>query len=432
MVLLTILFFQQLFTIEGSVSSHHFDHLEALHVIISVQQKSSAFNQKAPLVSVKDDYTFHIAIFEAGMYSVSFSAPYHDWQGITVMVDRPDSMHIKVKMDALDLEDGAYYPNPEYVQWIDAIGNFNEWDTENPVRFTFDEADSSIYCLISTPLDTVWYRIYGLNAPVLPGANAYKRMNIQGREEFVAGVVPVDGKAVIRYRPGEYPFPKPRGAKVETMRYQQPESFIDEYFSFPEPRHREMVIQLLKTNEMYSGFTRISEEVFFVEGRYTSFNTVLDSLYTIVQQLPHPTKQSNVNRLQHFMFVRAGLHRLSAEQTLKDKAGGSPMVDRKEMWDAFVDSYISFPPMYPLWSRTSRESHALSSLIICEPHIQPHIEAIALQHPDRLYSIELFFEVGKALEKTDQDKALRWLGLMQERHPSSQMTQNLRDLISTK
>lgn len=127
------------------------------------------------------------------------------------------------------------------------------------------------------------------------------------------------------------------------------------------------------------------------------------------------------------------MQRLSAELTLKDKAGGTPMIQRMEMWDAFLDAFASFPPMYPLWTRISSENYTLAYLLIKVPHLKPHIEAIALQQPDRIYSLEIFFEVGEALIKMgEHTSAHDWLTLMEGRHSTSQKTQGLRDLISVK
>lgn len=219
MIFFAFFLFQQLFSIQGTVSSIHFDKLDDLHVSISSSIPKGKFDTKLPKISVSENSNFQVHIFEPGLYSLYTRAPYHEVSFLSFLVDRPDSIIVDIIMDAIAVEDGEFFPDPEYVKWIDVMGNFNDWDSETAIPFTFDAADSSIYCVIPSNLDTVWYRIYGLNTMVLPGADAYKITRVQGREVYIAALIPENGEVVLRYRPGEYPFPKPKGHRYERSLY---------------------------------------------------------------------------------------------------------------------------------------------------------------------------------------------------------------------
>lgn len=152
------------------------------------------------------DGAYRIEIHEPGIYNITFRGIYH----------RPLTMHFLIidqpviEMDVLLLptycNDGRYFSNEEYLQWIRVVGNFNSYNYHTGKSFSKNH-DGSISAFIPVTSDTVRYQIkglgYGWSGPTpLPMADKYQIRDDRSFESVLYRNLPADSLE-IRYIPGE-------------------------------------------------------------------------------------------------------------------------------------------------------------------------------------------------------------------------------------
>jgi len=125
-------------------------------------------------VVADDDGAYTISFAGPGLYSLTVRGVFHKTVSIPLMVYDQDQVDITIYLVPEPYNNGEYFDQQVYLEWIRAFGNFNDYDFFSGEIFRAND-DGSISAFIKTELDTIRYQIRGLanGVAVLPGADKY-------------------------------------------------------------------------------------------------------------------------------------------------------------------------------------------------------------------------------------------------------------------
>lgn len=131
---------------------------------------------------------------------------FHKSARIPLMIYDQDQMSMTIHLLPVSYNDGEYFDQQVYLEWIRAYGNFNDYDFFSGEIFQAN-GDGSISGVIKTDLETIRYQIRGLanGVTVLPGADEYAPLG-SDFEALVYNASNADS-IELRFHPGdEHPF----------------------------------------------------------------------------------------------------------------------------------------------------------------------------------------------------------------------------------
>lgn len=186
--------------VSGTLLSRDVRTIQDAHIRVSPWLESGLFGGEK-IIRVDADGTFSFNISNPGLYQFTFSAPMHSWVTATVLIAGQNELQFNAYLLPKRYDNGRYFKNEEYMEWIRVYGNFNNYDFNSGTRFEYNE-DGSVTARIQSKADTLTWQVRGLTsgADVLPGADFY-RMRHDGTYEAV--IVNPDSVEVIRYKPRE-------------------------------------------------------------------------------------------------------------------------------------------------------------------------------------------------------------------------------------
>jgi len=142
---------------------------------------------------------------EPGLYEIRVFGVMHKSVAFPILIAGQGKMEFTVYLEPEPYKPGRYFHRKEYLRWIRAYGNFNQYSYADGVHFHY-QPDGSITADIESDQDTIRYIIRGLtNGPgVLPGADNY----ILNQDGDYEGVLINDKGAIqLKYDPSvEWPY----------------------------------------------------------------------------------------------------------------------------------------------------------------------------------------------------------------------------------
>lgn len=117
---------------------------------------------------------FSITFPNPGLYALKIRGVFHKSVNIPLMIYDQDQISVLIYLVPNSYNDGEYFDQQVYLEWIRAFGNFNDYDFFSGEIFRRND-DGSISAFIKTDLDTIRYQVRGLSSgvSVLPGADDY-------------------------------------------------------------------------------------------------------------------------------------------------------------------------------------------------------------------------------------------------------------------
>lgn len=170
--------------------------------LISVQHQNprDIFSGYDDLHAEKDG-SYKITILEPGMYNITFRGIYHQSATIPILVIDQNSIEMDLLLLPSMFNDGRYFGNDEYLEWIRVFGNFNNYDILAGIPFNLND-DGSISAFIPVTSDTIRYQVRGLGSATLPQADEYDIRTNSSFESVLYRNLPPDS-IEIRYKPEE-------------------------------------------------------------------------------------------------------------------------------------------------------------------------------------------------------------------------------------
>lgn len=121
-----------------------------------------------------DNGEFSIIFKEPGIYTLTIRGVFHKSVRIPIMIYDQDRVSMTISLLPDSYNDGEYFDQQVYLEWIRVYGNFNDYDYFSGEIFRAN-SDGSISAFIKSELDTIRYQIRGLTSgvAVLPYADDY-------------------------------------------------------------------------------------------------------------------------------------------------------------------------------------------------------------------------------------------------------------------
>lgn len=156
--------------------------------------------------SAEPDGSYSITLLEPGLYNITFRGIYHLRVSIPFLIIDQESIEMDLLMIPGVYNDGRYFENEEYLEWIRVIGNFNNYDVLTGIPFNLND-DGSISAFIPVTSDTIRYQVSGLGygrlgVTPLPPADEYAIRENRSFESVLYRNLPSDSLE-IRYSPDE-------------------------------------------------------------------------------------------------------------------------------------------------------------------------------------------------------------------------------------
>ncbi len=205
--------------------------------VISIEPESTRdiFDDPYEDIFPDEDGAYQLQIQEPGLYRLIFRGVFHQDLRVPVMIYDQPSMNMNILLIPMHFNDGTYFDNKEYLEWIRVVGNFNEYDFNTGKQFSLNP-DGSISAFIPVNSDTLRYYIRGItynqSATVLPLADEYSYREEIGFESVLFNDLPEDSLE-IRYDPDQsVPFKRHFPIGVNPM-----EVNLNGFISFKNPEN---------------------------------------------------------------------------------------------------------------------------------------------------------------------------------------------------
>lgn len=153
----------------------------------------------------EEDGSYQFQIDEPGLYRIIFKGVFHSGISLPVMIYDQPAMTMNVLLMPRYFNDGYYFSEDNYTDWIRVYGNFNDYNYNTGKKFTLNP-DGSISAFIPVNSDTIRYQVrgltYGRGNSVLPTADEYQLREDCSFESVLYNNLPKDSLE-IRYEPGK-------------------------------------------------------------------------------------------------------------------------------------------------------------------------------------------------------------------------------------
>lgn len=192
-------------TIQGRVLSAGGELIPAVKITSTLQGNRDLFGDDSIEMGTEEDGGYSFTLNKPGLYRITFRGVYHRLLTVPVLIYDQQVMEMNVLLLPLYLNNGEYFAEEDYLEWIRVSGNFNNYDYDSAKRFTRNR-DGSISAFIPVTSDTVrfqvWKLTYGSGTTPLPPADEYKLRSNNTFESVRYTDLPEDSLE-IRYAPGE-------------------------------------------------------------------------------------------------------------------------------------------------------------------------------------------------------------------------------------
>jgi hypothetical protein len=163
------------------------------------------FAEREIRVAVEDDGSYQLRFDQLGIYTLRVRGVFHSTLNIPLLVfDQPEIV-MNILMLPKVFNDGRYFNNRDYLEWIRVTGNFNDYDFHTGRQFSLN-SDGSITAMVPVTSDTMRIQVRGLNygqgASAIPPADKYELLPDNTFASVIYSSLPADSLE-IHYVPGE-------------------------------------------------------------------------------------------------------------------------------------------------------------------------------------------------------------------------------------
>lgn len=165
--------------------------------VISVhpENRGDIFSGQFEDVFPNEDGSYQLQIQEPGLYRITFRGVFHQELRIPLMIYDQPSMRMNVLLMPMQFNDGLYFDEHNYLEWIRIIGNFNDYDYHTGKQFSLNP-DGSISAFIPVNFDTIRYQVRGITykqgGTALPPADEFHYREDSGFESVLYNDLPKD------------------------------------------------------------------------------------------------------------------------------------------------------------------------------------------------------------------------------------------------
>lgn len=159
--------------VQGSILSITGDPLPIATVNVSATGPADMFTVPGNQIA-ESDGQYRVEFNNPGIYELTVRGVFHRTVNIPVMIFDQQQINLSIYLVPALYNNGRHFDKQEYLKWIRAYGNFNDYDFFTGESFRAND-DGSISAFIKTDKDTIRYQVKGLSngSAVLPGADDY-------------------------------------------------------------------------------------------------------------------------------------------------------------------------------------------------------------------------------------------------------------------
>lgn len=194
--------------IEGKLLSVDGTTIPETVISIDPEKDKDIFSDQYEDVSPKEDGSYQLKIQEPALYRLTFRGVFHHELRLPIMIYDQPSIKMNVLLMPKKFNDGLYFDQEDYLEWIRVVGNFNDYNFNTGKIFSLN-SDGSISTFIPVNSDTLHYHVRGITynqgVAALPQADEFNYREDVGFESVLYNNLPEDSLE-IRYDPDD---PKP-------------------------------------------------------------------------------------------------------------------------------------------------------------------------------------------------------------------------------
>lgn len=397
-------------TIKGSLLS--VDGRTIPETIISVNRENPRdIFKRFEDQSADSDGSYSITIHEPGIYNITFNGIYHRSFTIPFLIVDQDDIEMDLLLLPIVYNDGRFFGNEEYLQWIRVYGNFNGYDYSSGIPFSLND-DGSVSAMIPVASDTVRYQVRGLGygragATPLPPADEYSIRDDDTFESVRYRNLPPDSLE-IRFVPGEtIPFQRnlPADADLDWLNADALISFRspkDRYWAEPIVLIRNFIrsVPIIGKN-LKTGLTD-AEQAQYVEMFYSSESRT-DYLRETVERIEKEADNPSLHQQQRAILTlgyaaahyRFEMHKrieyrkqLSVRDMMNAGFRGDTTSDFDQSDRIAIDTELILQtpervvPTHPVWNRAQMLPQYLLNSTDTNPVFVDYFLEIVKHHPD--------------------------------------------------
>lgn len=192
-------------TFRGKVLSVDGTPISKTAISIQPEIRRDIFSGHYDDIIPAEDGSYQFQIQEPGLYRIYFKGVFHHGISLPIMVYDQPSITMNILLMPRYFNDGYYFSEDHYTDWIRVYGNFNDYNYNTGKKFTLNP-DGSISAFIPVNSDTIRYQVrgltYGRGNSVLPMADEYQVREDGSFESVLYNNLPKDSLE-IRYEPGK-------------------------------------------------------------------------------------------------------------------------------------------------------------------------------------------------------------------------------------
>lgn len=341
-----------------------------------------------------EDGSYRILFEEPGLYEIGIRGVFHRTMNIPILVYDQPEIKMNILMQPKRFDNGEYFENQEYLEWIRVTGNFNDDDFQTGRPFYLN-ADGSVSAYIPVTSDTLRYQVRGLASGLtaFPLADEYRLREDRTFESLLYTDLPEDSLE-IRYEPGEtvsFPFYVPKGInplQIILSGYLSFERENDAHWVFPIIRIRSYHQILYKTDwEQSAGLTE--EEQYRHLGMRQNAGQLSGGIFNeMLKNTTESLDNPDLNPQQHTLLYLAYAGILQRDHMMYRMEMGFGMqteeAPEKPDYDPGIIHALpgQVSPAHPAWSMNPRLPHFLLELTDYEPEYVRYFSEMAKHHPD--------------------------------------------------
>lgn len=192
-------------TFRGKVLSVDGTPIPKAAVSIQPEIRRDIFSGHFEDIIAGEDGSYQFQIDEPGLYRIYFKGVFHHEISLPVMVYDQPSVTMNILLMPKYFNDGFYFSEDNYTEWIRIYGNFNEYNYNTGKKFSLN-TDGSISAFVPVNSDTIRYQVrgltYGRGISVLAQADEFQLRGDGSFEAVLYNNLPKDSLE-IRYEPGK-------------------------------------------------------------------------------------------------------------------------------------------------------------------------------------------------------------------------------------
>lgn len=379
-------------TVSGKILS--VDGTPITNVVISITDHSprDIFRETYEDVYAGHDGSYEVTLMEPGIFTLTVKGVYHRTLSIPVLIYDQEEMEMNVLALPVFMNTGQYFNNPEYLEWIRVVGNFNNYSFEDGVPFHRNE-DGSISAIVPVTSDTLRFYVrgltYGSGATPLPPADRYELTDDNLFESVLYSNLPKDSLE-IKYTPG-YGLPYNLYMLNDANPLQIP---VRGFISFSDERDIAWVKPLVWIRSFQDGFYWIDSSDAEGLTRERVLEYMAESVdaswfshdYEKLTLSEEWLSKDELHPQQHALFVLAYVDIWERRENFRNiiVAQGTELdFPEAELNMGIINSITTrVTPVHPVWSRNNRMPEYLLKITDYSPEFRSYFADVVRYHSD--------------------------------------------------